>query len=68
VHAEVDLPQDEQAPAFTDDLERVGDGADPRTPEVRRFAFLTHMAMIALVSESINRTLIAPRSSKCPQS
>jgi NAD(P)-dependent dehydrogenase (short-subunit alcohol dehydrogenase family) len=39
VHPETDLPQDKQAPALPDDLERVGDGADPRTAEVRRFAF-----------------------------
>jgi hypothetical protein len=59
VNAETDLPQDEQAPALPDDLKRVGDGADPRTPEVRRFAFLTHIAMIALAGEFRNRTYMA---------
>ena len=45
--AESELPENEQAPALPDELERVSDGADPGCPEISRFAFLTHAAMIA---------------------
>ncbi len=42
VDAEANLPDNEQAPALPDDLERVSDGADPGSSEISRFAFLTH--------------------------
>jgi hypothetical protein len=56
VDAETQLPENEQAPALSDDPERVRDGADPGSPQIRRFAFLTHLAMITLVSKFRNRT------------
>ena len=47
VDAETQLPKNEQAPPLSDELERVSDRADPRSPEISRFAFLTHSAMVA---------------------
>ena len=54
--AESQFPENEHAPALADDLERVGDGADTGSPEVSRFAFLTHPARVTVASESGIRT------------
>jgi hypothetical protein len=48
VDAETKLPKNEQAPALSDDLECVSDGADPGSPKISRFGFLTHGATIPL--------------------
>lgn len=47
VDAKTQLPQYEQAPALSDDLKGVSDGADPGSPQIGRFAFLTHLATVA---------------------
>lgn len=52
VDVEADLVEDEQAPAFADDLQRVGDGADPGGAEIGRFDFLTHGATVDRVVSS----------------
>lgn len=65
VDAETQLPENEQAPALSDDLERVSDGADPWSPEVSWFAFLTHSATVTHGSKSDNRTYSARVIAPC---
>ena len=54
--AEAQFPENKQTPALSDQLERVSDGADAGSPEISRFAFLTHPAMVAVTSKSEIRT------------
>ena len=65
VDAETQLPENKQAPALSDEGERVSDGADSGSPKVSRFVFLTHPAIVARGSRSENRTDSARAIASC---